>query len=235
MVGGRDPARDVVAADRVRAGGGLSRPSSPSGCWRLSRSTRGRRPRARRRRAASRAPRDDVSPHHVAPDHPRWTRPAGHHRGRRLLVVPDHDGRPAGRRPMRTGCAIRSNLYRRTPSRRAQRLPATRRRSSSSSAGGAGSRSRSSSRSGGRSCWHCSCGWRDRSRSSCSSPSRSRPRSTPGNIQIMLAAAIVIGFRYSASWAFVAADQGDAGHRAALVRDAAAVARPRHRARAPRR
>ena len=48
-----------------------------------------------------------------------------------------------------------------------------------------------------------------------------------GNIQIMLAAAIVIGFRYPASWAFVAADQGHAGHRPALVRDAAAVAGPR--------
>ena len=56
-----------------------------------------------------------------------------------------------------------------------------------------------------------------------------------GNIHLLIAAAIALGFRYPAAWAFVLADQGHARRRAAVVRRPAGVAQPRDRARRDRR
>ena len=56
-----------------------------------------------------------------------------------------------------------------------------------------------------------------------------------GNISLLLAGAMVVGFRYPAAWAFVHPDQGHAGHRPAVVRRPARMAPAGHRPRRDRR
>ena len=109
----RDPAGDVAAARSCSCPPRSTRCSSGSdSSGRSLVEVAAPAPRARRRPCPSRRRLAMTSARmHLAPDRPGRSGPARDPRRGRLLVVPDLDRRPAGRRPRSTGRPIPDNLY----------------------------------------------------------------------------------------------------------------------------